>query len=80
MSREASPEEPEDCVATKTAPSPRCSAGQASGRTVASVASALAPAGTASGRRVRRAVAAGRISRMATHSVSSRSPAKGRCA
>ena len=67
MSRLASPEPPRTCRPTYTSPSVRTSAGQASGRTVASVtvAAGRAPRAGVSG-----AVAAGTISRSATQSAS----------
>ena len=77
MSRLASPLVTLDWVAAKISPPVRCSAGHASGSTVATVAGAAAPpvpsAVTDTG-----AVAAGRISRSATHSVSLGRPSKGR--
>ena len=71
-SRLASPLVPPDWVATNSCPSLRCRAGQAIGSTVQTVAGSwFATSLTA-------AVAAGTISRSATHSVSAGSPSKGR--
>ena len=77
-SREASPEIEPDCVPTKTVPSARCSPGQASGSTVAMVAPAGAPSGACPFAKVTVAVADGRISRIATQSVSPGRPSNGR--
>ena len=62
----------------RTVPSARCRPGHAIGSTVATVTSLGAPSGTCSGRTETVAVAAGRISRKATQSVSPSSPSNGR--
>lgn len=61
----------------RTVPSERCSAGHAMGSTVAIVADST-PSGAWPSANRTATVAAGRISRIATHSVSCGSPSKGR--
>ena len=77
-SREASPLELPDWVPMSTDPSARCRPGHAIGSTVATTTSCGAPSGTKASATRTLAVAAGRISRTATQSVSPASPWNGR--